>query len=147
MRQQYNIWMAEEVYQLTSAGRIQCPAYSVIAQWVKTAWESIDPKMVSRSFKCCGISNARNGSEEHLIFDYDQVTMTNQRDVFYRFKEENNISNNKLGIRTSLNTASNITNNSNINDYIDFGNLEESNRDTFDSYYEDETNYVNPWHK
>ncbi|CAG8651754.1 11231_t:CDS:1, partial [Ambispora leptoticha] len=63
------------------------------------------------------------------------------------FEEEDNISNNELEIGISSNTASNITNNSNIDDYIDFGNLEESNRDTFDSYYEDETNYVNPWHK
>ena len=59
---------------------------------------------------------------------------TNQRGVFYRFEEEDNISNNELGIRTSSNTASNITNNSNIDDYINFGDLEESNRDTFDSY-------------
>ncbi|CAG8573250.1 12550_t:CDS:1, partial [Ambispora leptoticha] len=51
--------------------------------------------------------------------------MTNQRDIFYRFKEENNISNNELEIGISSNTASNITNNSNINDYIDFRDLKE----------------------
>ena len=63
--------MAEEIKKLTPTGRIQRPAYSLVAEWVKTSWDNIDPMLIQRSFKCCGISNSRDGSEDKYIFDYD----------------------------------------------------------------------------
>ncbi|CAG8505324.1 14900_t:CDS:2 [Acaulospora morrowiae] len=44
-----------------------------MAEWVKQAWDEIDPKLIQRSFKCCEISNNENGIEDSLIFDYDKV--------------------------------------------------------------------------
>ncbi|CAG8778839.1 200_t:CDS:1, partial [Cetraspora pellucida] len=42
--------------------------------------DAVDPSLIHRSFKCCGISNVQDGSEEHLIFDYDLVTKNNASD-------------------------------------------------------------------
>jgi hypothetical protein len=67
--------MALEVKKLTPTGRFQRPPYNLIAEWVKRAWNEIDTQTIRRSFKCCGISNAPNGSEEDLIFDYDKVNV------------------------------------------------------------------------
>jgi hypothetical protein len=63
--------MAEEIKKLTPTGRIQRPAYNLVAEWVKTSWDNVDPMLIQRSFKCCGISNSRDGSEDKYIFDYD----------------------------------------------------------------------------
>jgi len=69
----YNEWMAQEVKELTAAGRIKHPPYNLVAEWVKHAWDDIDIQLIKCSFKCCGISIAMDGSENHLLFDYDQV--------------------------------------------------------------------------
>ena len=69
--------MVEEIKTYTPSGRIQKPAYNLVAQWVKNAWNAVDPSLIRRSFKCCGISNEQDGSEEHLIFDYDKVAGSN----------------------------------------------------------------------
>ena len=69
----YNEWMTQEVKELTAAGRIKRSPYILIAEWVKRAWDDIDIQLIKHSFKCCGISIATDGSEDHLLFDYDQV--------------------------------------------------------------------------
>ncbi|CAI2195245.1 15648_t:CDS:2, partial [Funneliformis geosporum] len=46
----YNEWMSEEV---------------------KVAWDSINIEKIKKSFKCCGISVAKDGTEDDFIFDYD----------------------------------------------------------------------------
>ena len=33
----------------------------------------MDINMIQRSFKCCGVSNDINGSEDTLIFDFDKA--------------------------------------------------------------------------
>ena len=33
--------------------------------------------MIMRSFKCCDISNAIDGTEDNLIFDFNKVESTN----------------------------------------------------------------------
>ena len=34
------------------------PSYLLLAKWVEIAWMSLDPNLIKRSFKCCGISDA-----------------------------------------------------------------------------------------
>jgi hypothetical protein len=46
----------------------------------------MDTNMIKRSFKCCGVSNNVNGSEDVLIFDFNKVN----KDNFGREVEENN---------------------------------------------------------
>ncbi|CAG8710438.1 19721_t:CDS:1, partial [Gigaspora rosea] len=63
----------QEVKELTAASQIKCLPYNLIAEWVKHAWDDIDIQLIKCFFKCCGISIATDGSENHLLFDYDQV--------------------------------------------------------------------------
>ena len=65
--------MDEAVKEYTPSGKIRRPSYSLVATWVKESWESMDINMIRRSFKCCGVSNDINGSEDTLIFDFDKA--------------------------------------------------------------------------
>jgi hypothetical protein len=79
MRHHYNHWMNEEIKEYTSSGKIKRPSYSLVATWVKESWDAVDINIIKRSFKCCGISNATNGSEDSLIFDFNKVQNINNR--------------------------------------------------------------------
>jgi hypothetical protein len=70
--------MSEEVHEFTPAGRIKRPAYSKVAQWVKVAWDGVDIEKIKKSFKCCGISIAKDGTEDDMIFDYDLLNNENE---------------------------------------------------------------------
>lgn len=65
--------MCEAVKDYTPSGKIKRPSYSLVANWVKEGWDAIDINMVRRSFKCCGVSNAMDGTEDTLIFDFNQL--------------------------------------------------------------------------
>jgi len=65
--------MTNEIQQLTPSGRIQCPSYSLVANWVNTAWNQVDTNFIIRLFKYCGISVVQDGLEDERIFDYDWV--------------------------------------------------------------------------
>ena len=79
MRHHYNHWMNEEIKEYTSTGKIKRPSYSLVATWVKESWDAVDINIIRHSFKCCGISNAINGSEDSLIFDFNKVQNINNR--------------------------------------------------------------------
>jgi len=36
--------------------------------------------LIQRSFKCCGISNKHDGTEDELIFDYNHLRQSGQSD-------------------------------------------------------------------
>jgi DDE superfamily endonuclease len=86
VRNLYNHWMSEAIKDYTLSGKIKRPSYSLVANWVKESWEAMDTNMIKRSFKCCGVSNNVNGSEDVLIFDFNKVN----KDNFGREVEENN---------------------------------------------------------
>ncbi|CAB4424015.1 unnamed protein product [Rhizophagus irregularis] len=65
--------MSEAIKDYTSSGKIKRPSYSLVARWVKEGWDAIDINMIRRSFKCCGVSNAMDGTEDTLIFDFDRL--------------------------------------------------------------------------
>src|SRR2546423_12510062 len=69
--------MNEAIKKYTPSGRIKKPSYSLVANWVKDSWDAIDPNMIKRSFKCCGISNDINGLEDDLIFDLSKLENVN----------------------------------------------------------------------
>ncbi|CAG8832090.1 25839_t:CDS:1, partial [Gigaspora rosea] len=71
--------MGEEIKKLTPKGRIQRPAYNLVAKWIKLAWDQVDPNLIKQSFKCCGISIAQYGSEEDVMFDYNWVANPESR--------------------------------------------------------------------
>ncbi|GES99374.1 pogo transposable element with KRAB domain [Rhizophagus clarus] len=59
--------------------KIKRPTYSLVANWIKESWDSIDTNMIKRSFKCCGVLNSLDGSEDNLIFDFNKVKEINNR--------------------------------------------------------------------
>src|SRR4051794_24725337 len=65
--------MCEAIKDYTPSGKIKRPSYSLVASWVKEGWDAIDINMIRRSFKCCGVSNATDGTEDNLIFDFDRL--------------------------------------------------------------------------
>lgn len=82
--------MTKEIHELTASGCIKKPLYSLLAEWVKDAWESLDPNLIKRSFKCCGISIAQDGSEDDWIFDYDKLSNKPNQNVFVNETEDLN---------------------------------------------------------
>ena len=66
--------MEEAIKEYTPSGKIKRPSYSLVAGWVKEAWDNIDSSMIRRSFKCCGISTNTDGSEDESIFDFEKVS-------------------------------------------------------------------------
>ena len=73
--------MTNEVHELTSAGRIRKPSYSLVCSWVKTAWEKVEPSLIRKSFKCCGISVKTDGTEDDEIFDYDNLMIDEDKEI------------------------------------------------------------------
>jgi hypothetical protein len=69
--------MSEAIKDYTPSKKIKRPSYSLVAKWVKESWDAVDPNMIMRSFKCCGISNAIDGTEDNLIFDFNKVESVN----------------------------------------------------------------------
>ena len=53
----------------TTQGRMKTPTRQRVMDWVSSAWESIDASIIVASFLKCRISNAIDGSEDHLIRD------------------------------------------------------------------------------
>jgi len=56
-------------FEWTAAGNLKWPSLPIITQWVKTAWDSIDPAIISKSFKKCSISNDLDGMEDDELWD------------------------------------------------------------------------------
>src|ERR1043166_2703696 len=83
--------MNEAIKEYTPSERIKKPSYSLVANWVKDSWDAIDPNMIKRSFKCCGISNNINGLEDDLIFDLLKLENVNNRNRGVEKENENNI--------------------------------------------------------
>ena len=73
--------MDEAIKEYTPSGKIKRPSYSLVANWVKEAWDNIEPAMIQKSFKCCGISIELNGSKDNLIFDFEKVSGDKDRGI------------------------------------------------------------------
>jgi hypothetical protein len=54
---------------MSTTNKIIQTALPVITQWVKTAWDSIDPAIIYKCFKKCSISNDLDGTEDDELWD------------------------------------------------------------------------------
>ncbi len=70
--------MSNKVYNLTPARRIKKLSYFLMFSWVKIAWKKVDLILICKSFKCYDISVKTDGSEDDIIFDYDNLIDENQ---------------------------------------------------------------------
>ncbi|CAG8756569.1 19616_t:CDS:1 [Racocetra persica] len=66
--------MDEGIKEYTKTGKMKCPSYLLAATWVKETWEAININLIRRFFKCCGISNMMDRTEDKLIFDFTNIT-------------------------------------------------------------------------
>ena len=87
--------MCEAIKDYTPSGKIKRPSYSLVASWVKEGWDAIDISMIRRSFKCCGVSNAIDGTEDTLIFDFNRLESKRNREDFGREVEKDGENNDK----------------------------------------------------
>ena len=70
--------MMEEIKELTPTGKLKRPSYETVANWIKDSWNAVDVNLIRRSFKCCGVSNNRDESEDDWIFNYDRLGQTDR---------------------------------------------------------------------
>ena len=131
MRNHYNHWMNEAIKEYTPSGKIKRPSYSLVVNWVKESWDAVDTNIIRRSFKCCGVSNAINGSEDGLIFNFNKVQTINNHGRGIEEDGENN-------------------DESSNSDYEPDDNSESDNSEceSEDDYYEknEECNVFQDWH-
>ena len=79
MRQKWNEWMFSGVHSFTSSRNTKKPGLDLITQWIKEAWDSIDPSVIRKGFKKCCITNAMDGSEDDVL--WNDVTETPREDL------------------------------------------------------------------
>ncbi|CAG8519571.1 10787_t:CDS:1, partial [Paraglomus brasilianum] len=48
------------------------PPYGTLAQWVRDSWEEVDIHLIVKAFKCCGVSVKMDGTEDDVVFDYEE---------------------------------------------------------------------------
>jgi len=132
--------MVETIKELTPTGKFKRLSYETVANWVKDSWSTVDVNLIRRSFKCCGISNKRNGTEDDWIFNYDRLGQANKlndeveipldrEDEDYEYEEDKDDEDEEE-----------------YEEDEDGCEEEEDGYDEeFNSYYEQRTNYVNVW--
>lgn len=67
IRQRYHRWMASDDHTFTAQGNMRAPSKEQLVQWVVEAWEEIPQDLILRAMKASGITNAEDGSEDHMI--------------------------------------------------------------------------------
>ncbi|GJP41338.1 hypothetical protein CLOM_g998 [Closterium sp. NIES-68] len=73
VRTHYNGWFVDEGIEfLTTAGSLRKPPLELVLRWIAAAWEAVPEDIIIKSFKTCGISNATDGTEDHLILAHMQ---------------------------------------------------------------------------
>uniref|UniRef100_U9UQZ1 HTH CENPB-type domain-containing protein n=1 Tax=Rhizophagus irregularis (strain DAOM 181602 / DAOM 197198 / MUCL 43194) TaxID=747089 RepID=U9UQZ1_RHIID len=59
VRHLYNNWMNDAIEDYTPSGKIKRPSYSLVANWIKESWDSMDTNMIRQ------INNRGKGIEEN----------------------------------------------------------------------------------
>ncbi|CAI7836008.1 unnamed protein product [Closterium sp. NIES-53] len=68
VRHRYSTWFEEvRIGQTTRAGNLKKPPLEVILKWIVESWADVPEELVKKSFLTYDISNAEDGSEDHLI--------------------------------------------------------------------------------
>lgn len=60
LHDKYDDWMAgDEEKEYTVTGNLRAPSFKVVLDWVKHAWEHINPELIKKSFKICGQTSGK----------------------------------------------------------------------------------------
>ncbi|CAI7867776.1 unnamed protein product [Closterium sp. NIES-53] len=80
--QQYQSWFeADGMNTLTPAGNIKKPPPEVVLKWISRAWKVVPADLIKKSFLTCGISNALDGSEDHLVMAHWRSQLSHEVEV------------------------------------------------------------------
>ena len=60
----YDQWLSEGVHQYTERGNIKAPSRKRIVEWILDAWFQLPKESIVKSFKCCGLNLANDGTED-----------------------------------------------------------------------------------
>lgn len=136
--------MCDAIKDYTPSGKIKRPSYSLVAKWVKEGWDAVDVNKIRQSFKCCGISNAMDGTEDTLIFDFNRLENKVNREDLGReidFEREDNESDDEDSDYNESESESELEDS-------DETELEDSDKSELeDNYYEEneEQNVIQDW--
>ncbi|CAI7747714.1 unnamed protein product [Closterium sp. NIES-53] len=82
VRQQYQSWFeADGMNTLTPAGNIKKPPREVVLKWISRAWKAVPADLIKKSFLTCGISNALDGSEDHMVMAHRRSQLSHEVEV------------------------------------------------------------------
>ncbi|CAI7827898.1 unnamed protein product [Closterium sp. NIES-54] len=83
VRQQYQSWFeADGMNTLTPADeRGHKPPSEVVLKWISWAWKAVPADLIKISFLTCGISNAFDGSEDHLVMAHRRSQLSHEVEV------------------------------------------------------------------
>lgn len=73
IRKYWAEWISSDRPAFTKGGNLKKPDITLIAQWVKQAWNEIPPEMIIKSFKKCCISNKLDGTEDDVVFQSEDT--------------------------------------------------------------------------
>ncbi|CAI7782492.1 unnamed protein product [Closterium sp. NIES-53] len=82
VRQQYQSWFeAVGMNILTPAGNIKKPPPAVVLKWISRAWKAVPADLIKKAFLTCGISNALDGSEDHMVMAHRRSQLSHKVEV------------------------------------------------------------------
>ncbi|CAI7806493.1 unnamed protein product [Closterium sp. NIES-53] len=82
VRQQYQSWFeADGMNILTPAGNIKKPPLAVVLKWISRAWKAVPADLIKKAFLTCGISNALDGSEDHMVMAHRRSQLSHEVEV------------------------------------------------------------------
>ena len=67
LRELYDQWMEEGPHATTKGGNMRGPPLKSIIQWIINAWSNLDREIIVKSFRCCALALAPDGSEDNEI--------------------------------------------------------------------------------
>jgi len=56
-QRKWNNWMRTAPKAYTPAGNLKSPGYARVVEWIAEAWDELDPNLIARSFKYCGVTS------------------------------------------------------------------------------------------
>ncbi|CAI7845577.1 unnamed protein product [Closterium sp. NIES-53] len=82
VRPQYQSWFeADGMNILTPAGNIKKPPPEVVLKWISRAWKAVPADLIKKSFLTCDISNALDGSDDHLVMAHRRSQLSHEVEV------------------------------------------------------------------
>ncbi|CAI7802526.1 unnamed protein product [Closterium sp. NIES-53] len=63
------------------ARNIKKPPPEVVLKWISRAWKAVPADLIKKSFLTCGISNALDGSEDHLVMAHRRSQLSHEVEV------------------------------------------------------------------